>query len=174
MLSPRACRLIGLIWVNFHRAFLIQSSGCASSAPQRQQRRQQTPRKSGVGASGGVGWLYKGSNNGRSNGKRPCSAAFWCFALIPSRNGTYVKKRTRHPVTRQPTAEPVHSRHLKKSLEARHRPGDREPRIVLPKTPRLSRGLCGMGAHEGRSKEKEPLSPPLCPVRYVMRHGCSK
>ena len=37
-------------------------------------------------------WLYKTSNNGRANGKRPCSAGLWSFRVVLSQRGIYVKK----------------------------------------------------------------------------------
>ena len=44
------------------------------------------------GAVCGAGWLYKTSNNGRANGKRPCSAGLWSFRVVLSQRGIYVKK----------------------------------------------------------------------------------
>jgi len=77
------------------------------------------------GAVCGAGWLYETSHNGRANGKRPCSVLGG--ALIFSRGSKserHLRKKINPAVTRSAVTDPANSQHLKKSLEARHLPGD--------------------------------------------------
>ena len=55
-----------------------------------------------------------------------------------SKSERHLRKKINPAVTHSAVADPANSRHLKKSLEARHLPGDRPAAVIIISTSRLN------------------------------------